>query len=119
MAARVTVVIAAYNAETFLSETLDSVLAQSLTDIEVIVVDDGSTDCTPEILDTCSDRRLSVLHQTNNGVSAARNAGLAAAGAPYVFFLDADDILLPDALFRMVTVLDESPQYVACFAHHI
>jgi len=119
MPARVTVVIAAYNAETFLSETLDSVLAQSLTDIEVIVVDDGSTDRTPEILDTYSDSRLSVLRQTNGGVSAARNAGLAAACAPYVFFLDADDILLPDALFRMVTVLDENPQRVACFAHHI
>ncbi len=119
MPARVTVVIAAYNAATFLPETLDSVLAQSLTDIEVIIVDDGSTDRTPEILETYSDNRLRVLRQPNGGVSAARNAGLAVAGAPYVFFLDADDILLPDALSRMVTVLDENPQHVACFAHHI
>ncbi len=116
---RVTVVIAAYNAETFLSETLESVLAQSLTEIEVIVVDDGSTDRTPEILDAYTENRLRVLRQTNSGVSAARNAGLAAARAPYVFFLDADDVLLPDALSRMVAVLDESPQRVACFAHHI
>ena len=119
MPAKVTVVIAAYNAATFLPETLDSVLAQSLTDIEVIVVDDGSTDRTPEILETYSDNRVSVLRQANGGVSAARNAGLAMAGAPYVFFLDADDILLPDALHRMVTVLDENPRHVACFAHHI
>jgi glycosyltransferase involved in cell wall biosynthesis len=119
MPARVTVVIAAYNAETFLRETLDSVLRQSLTDIEMIVIDDGSTDRTAEILTTYCDSRLSVLRQTNSGVSAARNAGLAAATAPYVFFLDADDILLPDALFRMVTVLDGNPQHVACFAHHI
>lgn len=119
MPARVTVVIAAYNAETFLSETLDSVLAQSLAEIEVIVVDDGSTDRTPTILAAYTDERLRVLRQTNSGVSAARNAGLAAARAPYVFFLDADDILLPDALSRMVTVLDDSPRHVASFAHHI
>ena len=57
------------------------------------MVDDGSTDRTPEILDAYTENRLRVLHQTNSGVSAARNAGLAAARAPYVFFLDADDIL--------------------------
>jgi len=119
MLPRVTVVIAAYNAERFFQETLDSVLAQSLENIAVIVVDDGSTDRTPDILAACSDRRLTVLRQDNSGVSAARNAGLAAASAPYVFFLDADDVLLPDALSRMVGVLDGNPERVACFAHHI
>jgi glycosyltransferase involved in cell wall biosynthesis len=116
---KVTVVIAAYNAEKFIRKTLESVLAQSLENIELIVVNDGSTDCTQEILATFPDRRLIVLRQENSGVSAARNAGLAAARAPYIFFLDADDILLRDALFRMVTSLDQMPQHVACFAHHI
>jgi glycosyltransferase involved in cell wall biosynthesis len=119
MSPKVTVVIAAYNAEAFLRETLESVLAQSLRNIEVIVVDDGSTDRTPEILRTFSDSRLIVLRQKNGGVSVARNAGLNAAQAPYVFFLDADDILLTDALCRMITVLDDRPERVACFAHHI
>jgi len=116
---KVTVVIAAYNAETYLRQTLDSVFAQCLEEIEVIVVDDGSTDRTSQILKTVSDPRLTVLRQQNGGVSAARNAGLTAARAPYVFFLDADDILLPDALRRMVTALDERPERVACFAHHV
>jgi glycosyltransferase involved in cell wall biosynthesis len=119
MPPKVTVVIAAYNAQTFLQETLDSVLTQCLREIEVIVVDDGSTDRTLQILKTVPDPRLMVLRQQNSGVSAARNAGLAAAKAPYVFFLDADDILLPDALRRMVTALEEKPDRVACFAHHV
>jgi glycosyltransferase involved in cell wall biosynthesis len=116
---RVTVVIAAYNAEKFIRETLESVAAQSLQNIEIIVVDDGSTDGTAKILRAFADRRLIVLRQDNRGVSAARNAGLAVARAPHIFFLDADDILLRDALLHMVTTLDRMPQRVACFAHHV
>ncbi len=116
---KVTVVIAAYNAERFIAQAIDAVLAQDLRHIEVIVVDDGSTDATGDILRRYSDPRLKVFRQKNGGVSAARNAGIAAAHAPYIFFLDADDILLPDALGRMVAVLDIMPQRVACFAHHI
>jgi len=119
MRPEVTVVIAAYNAETFLEQTLASVFAQSLTDIEVIVVDDGSTDRTPEILASVPDRRLKAIRRENGGVSAARNTGLSAAQARFVFFLDADDILLPNALKRMVAVLEQNPERVACFAQHI
>jgi glycosyltransferase involved in cell wall biosynthesis len=116
---QVTVVVAAYNAERFLRQTIESVLAQSLANIEVIVIDDGSTDRTREILQRFSDPRLVISYQKNSGVSAARNAGLAIARAPYIFFLDSDDILLRDALLRMVTILDRMPQRVACFAHHL
>ena len=116
---KVTIVIAAYNAEKFIRQTLESAFAQSLNDIEVIVVDDGSTDGTQSILSSFSNCRLKVLRQANGGVSAARNAGLAAARAPYVFFLDADDLLLRDSLSRMVTALEQAPQRIACFAHHI
>jgi glycosyltransferase involved in cell wall biosynthesis len=115
----VTVVIAAYNAEKFIRPTIESVLAQCVRDVELIVVDDGSTDGTAEILRTFPDRRLTVIRQENRGVSAARNTGLAAAHAPYIFFLDADDILLRDSLRRMILALDESPRHVACFAHHL
>lgn len=116
---KVTVVIAAYNAETFICDAIESVFAQTLNNIEVIVVDDGSTDGTARILASFSDERLTVLRQKNSGVSAARNTGLAAARAPYVFFLDADDILLRDALYRMMAILEKMPHRVACFAHHI
>jgi glycosyltransferase involved in cell wall biosynthesis len=115
----VTVVIAAYNAGAFVREAVQSVLRQSLTNVELIVVDDGSTDDTQQVLSSVSDSRLTVLLQKNSGVSAARNAGLTIACAPYVFFLDADDVLVPDALARMVATLDRMPQHVACFAHHI
>jgi len=116
---RVTVVIAAYNAGAFIDETLQSVFVQSLKNFELIVVDDGSIDRTPEILNSYSDPRLIVRRQANSGVSAARNAGLALARAPYVFFLDADDILEPTALAKMVDVLERMPDRVACFGHHI
>jgi len=118
-APKVTVVIAVYNAERFIQQTLDSVFAQTMHEVDLIVVDDGSTDGTAAILSAIGDRRLRVLHQANGGVSAARNAGLALARAPYIFFLDADDVLLPDALQRMVAILENNPQHVACFAHHI
>jgi glycosyltransferase involved in cell wall biosynthesis len=116
---KVTVVIAAYNAAAFIGETLASVFAQSLEHVEVVVVDDGSSDATPDLLRACSDSRLHVLRQNNCGVSAARNAGLAVARAPYVFFLDADDILLPHALEQMADTLDRMPHHVACFGHHL
>jgi glycosyltransferase involved in cell wall biosynthesis len=116
---KLTVVIAAYNVARFVRETIDSVLTQSLSDIEVIVVDDGSTDGTNKILHSFSDDRLIVLRQENSGVSAARNVGLALARAPYIFFLDGDDILAPDALFKMARTLDLMPRRVACFGHHV
>ena len=119
MTPTVAVVIPAYNSGEFIREAVESVLRQSLTSIEVIVIDDGSTDNTQQVLGSISDDRLTVLRQKNSGVSAARNAGLAAARAPYIFFLDADDVLLPDALARMAATLDRMPQCVACFGHHI
>lgn len=87
MSPKVTVVIAAYNAETFIRETIESVLVQSLPSMELIVVDDGSTDGTQRVLSSFTDHRLTVFCQENRGVSAARNVGLAAARAPYIFFL--------------------------------
>ena len=97
---RVSVVIPAFNAATTLSETLDSVIAQSFVDWEAVVVDDGSNDDTWEIAQHRSgdDPRIRVLSQENAGVSAARNIGIAAARAPLLVFLDSDDCLAPDHL---------------------
>jgi glycosyltransferase involved in cell wall biosynthesis len=116
---KVAVVIAAYNAERFIRETLESVFTQTLQDFEIIVVDDGSTDGTQDVLSSIDDPRLTVIRQKNQGVSAARNAGLAVAQAPYIFFLDADDLLTSHALSRMVSTLDDNPDRVASFGHHI
>jgi glycosyltransferase involved in cell wall biosynthesis len=119
MSPKVTVVIAAYNTGEFVAEAVESVLAQTLRDIELIVVDDGSTDDTQAVLGSFTDHRLKIIRQANAGVSAARNAGLAVARAPYIFFLDADDVLKHDALAKMADTLDRTPQRVACFAHHL
>lgn len=100
------VVITAYNEEELVGAAVGSVLAQSEADLELIVVDDGSEDATAEVVgELASDPRLRVLSQENRGLSAARNAGVAAAGAELVAFLDSDDLLLPDYLERMGAAL--------------
>lgn len=117
--ARVAVVTAAYNAASHIGATLRSVQAQTLSDFEMLVIDDGSTDGTADIIRAVSDRRIRLISIPNGGVSAARNRGLAACTACLVVFLDADDLLPPDALHRMVETLDLHPNHVACFGHHI
>ena len=90
---KVSVIIPVYNQAPYLAECLDSVLAQSLRDIEVVCVDDGSTDGSERMLDDYAKRdlRVKVIHQSNAGVAAARNNGLAAATGEYVAFMDPDD----------------------------
>ena len=90
----VSVIIPAYNAQRFLPMTLSSARAQTYPNIEIIVVDDGSTDATPEIAEAAArvDKRVRVIHQRNAGVAAARNRGIAEARGEYVAPLDADDI---------------------------
>jgi glycosyltransferase involved in cell wall biosynthesis len=91
---RVSIVIPSYNQAEFLGDALASARGQRDVSAEIIVVDDGSTDDTGRVADACGAR---VVRQPNLGVSAARNAGLRVATAPFVIFLDADDMLLPDA----------------------
>jgi len=90
---KVSVVIPVYNAEPFLEECLNSLISQTLNDIEIICVDDGSTDNSFAILSTYSvkDSRIKVLKQENSGAGTARNNGMATAGGDYIIFLDADD----------------------------
>lgn len=90
---RVSVVIPAFGVENYLSECVDSVLNQSFRNIEVIIVDDGSTDISPEICDSYSvfDDRIIVIHKENGGLSSARNAGLKVLTGDYFAFLDSDD----------------------------
>lgn len=105
----VSVIIPAYNAETFLQETISSVKAQTYTNWEIIVVNDGSTDHTAELAAKEAGPNIKVIGQRNAGVSAARNKGLSVATGEYVVFLDADDILTPRFIESRVEGLREEP----------
>ncbi len=109
MANYLTIIVAAHNAEATIGETLDSVLAQEFDAWEAVVVDDGSTDRTAEIVRSYSlrDRRVRLHSQANHGVSVARNAGLARAAHPWVLFLDADDWLAPQALAHLALAAEK------------
>jgi glycosyltransferase involved in cell wall biosynthesis len=105
---RVSLIIPVYNAEATLKETLRSISAQRYHDFDVVFVDDGSTDHTPELLQkfaTQSDISCQIIRQKNGGVASARNTGLDAATSDYVGFVDADDRMEPDALEKAVGVL--------------
>src|SRR5205823_14869630 len=107
---RVTVVVAAFNGERFLRETLESVVAQDFDSYEVVFVDDGSEDRTGEIAQSFPVR---YVRQENRGLPAARNAGLALARGDLIAFLDDDDVLPPTKLGAQARYLDEHPE-VGC-----
>src|SRR3712207_793010 len=104
----VSVVIPCYNQAHFLGEAIESVLAQSYPNFEIIVVDDGSPDNTSEVARSYPEVRL--VRQENQGLSGARNAGLACSEGEYVVFLDADDRLLPEALETHLKYLEAHPE---------
>ncbi len=106
----VSVLMTTWNGAGFIAEAIASVLAQTFTDFELIVVDDGSTDATPRLLAGIGDPRLRVLRQAvNGGVVAARNIGFLAARGRYVAALDHDDLSRPARLARQVAYLETHP----------
>jgi glycosyltransferase involved in cell wall biosynthesis len=108
---KVSVVIPCYNHGVYLDEAVDSVLAQSFTDFEIVIVNDGSTDpYTVELLKGYQRPRTRVLHTENAGVSSARNSGIAAARGKYILPLDADDRIAPSYLEKGVAILDSRPE---------
>lgn len=112
---RVSVVIPAYNAERFLAQAVESILGQTYRDFEIIVVDDGSTDATPSVIDSFGDR-IRPIRQPNAGVSVARNAGFRCATGEFVAFLDADDLWELAKLERQIALLDRRPDAGLCFS---
>lgn len=104
----VSIIIPAYNRARSVRKAIESALQQTRPALEVIVVDDGSTDATPEIL-TQFDDRIRVLRQNNRGTAAARNAGIAAARGDYLLFLDSDDILLPTSVELQLARFEAEP----------
>jgi glycosyltransferase involved in cell wall biosynthesis len=109
----VSVVMPAYNVAWCITKAIDSVLAQHHSQIELIIVDDGSTDNTAEVLKSYGDR-IRVLHQPNSGQSSARNTGIRAARGKYIAFLDADDWWLPEKLQQQVELLEKFPHLGFC-----
>jgi glycosyltransferase involved in cell wall biosynthesis len=105
---RVSAIIPVWNAERTIAEAIDSVLAQTFRNFELIVVDDGSTDRTAGIIDSYRDR-VKVLRSANSGPATARNAGVAVAAGEYLAFLDADDRWMSDMLARTTAILDADP----------
>ena len=114
----VSVIIPTYNRGWVLREAVDSVLAQDFEDFELIVVDDGSTDNTREILETYHNDII-VLSQNNRGVSAARNWGIARSCAPLIAFLDSDDLWKPQKLSRQIDFFEANPEALICQTEEI
>ena len=106
MKTEVSVIVPVYNGEKTIKDCLDSILAQSLENIEVIVVDDGSTDDTAKILSAVEDSRLKIVSVTNGGQGLARNEGLKVACGKYVGFVDADDTILSDMYKNMLKIAE-------------
>ena len=114
----VSVIIPTYNRAGMLKEAIDSVLAQDYSDFELIVVDDGSTDETPQILN-CYGGKIKRICQRNQGVSAARNRGIAAASGGVMAFLDSDDLWLPGKLTIQTEFLRSTPDALICQTEEI
>jgi len=114
----VSVIIPTYNRGWILKETIDSVLTQDFTNFELIVVNDGSTDNTQDILNSYKEDII-VLQQNNKGVSAARNMGIASASGRLIAFLDSDDLWLPKKLSIQVDFFNANPDALICQTEEI
>lgn len=116
---KVSVIIPCYNSEKFLAAALESALAQTFTDLEVIVVDDGSTDGTASIVMAYGDdRRVRYLYQKNQGLSVARNVGIEAAGGEFIAFLDSDDLWVASKIARQVELLARDQDTILVFTDY-
>ena len=110
---KVSIIIPCYNCEKYIIKTLESAVSQDYTNIEIIVINDGSTDNCSSVVKTIKDDRVHLIEQENQGVSFSRNKGLALAKGEFIVFLDADDLLHPSFLEKRVFSLSKSTA-IAC-----
>lgn len=105
----ISIIVPIYNTEKYLHRCVDSLLQQTISDIEIILVDDGSPDNSATICDNyaISDKRIKVIHKANGGLSCARNAGLDIAKGQYIAFVDSDDDVAPDMYMTMLSIADK------------
>lgn len=111
--ALVSVVMSVFNGEKYLPEAMESILAQSFRDFEFLIIDDGSTDRSAEMIRSYGDPRIRLFQQANRGLAPALNLGLKMAGGRYIARMDADDISLPERLQVQVEFLEARPECVA------
>lgn len=108
----VSIIIPCYNASGFLELTVNTVLKQNYQHLEIIIVNDGSNEPqTLKLLENFSDKRITIIHQENKGVSSARNIGLRSATGKYIMFLDADDLFSPDYIQKLVHFFEQNDAY--------
>lgn len=115
--AKISVIVPVYNVEQYLEECVDSILAQTYPDLEIILVDDGTPDSSGQICDRYAERfpdRIKVIHKRNGGAATARNAGLDAATGQYVAFVDSDDTILPQMYTEMVAAMEAADADIVC-----
>tara|TARA_B100001971_G_C18221808_1_gene557701 strand:- start:148 stop:921 length:774 start_codon:yes stop_codon:yes gene_type:complete len=110
----VSVVTSVYNGEAYLEECVDSILNQTFQDFEYIILNNGSTDRTPEILKRYTDPRLRIIHQKNLGISQSLNKGINLSNSDLIARLDADDYSFPQRLEKQVTFMEQYPEIVLC-----
>jgi len=110
---RISVVMSVYNAENYLSHSIDSILRQTFSEFEFIIVNDGSTDKSRKILESYTDPRISIIDQGNTGLARALNNGIARSKAHLIARMDADDISLPNRLQRQYDFMRENPGFIA------
>ncbi len=115
MVKKITIVVPVYNVEAYIESAVQSILAQTYPDFEVILVSDGSQDRSIEICSQFDDPRIQILHQENQGPAAARNLGIRHAEGEYVAFLDGDDLWTADKLVKHIEHLDRNPQVGVSF----
>jgi len=114
----ITVIIPVYNRPAFVKEAIQSVLDQTWSNLEIIVVNDGSTDNTPLVLQSFGDK-IRIIHQENKGVSAARNTGIKHSDSNWIAFLDSDDIWLPEKLSAQMHFFENHPDAKICQTEEI
>jgi len=107
---KVSVIIPAYNQGLYLKEAIQSVLDQTYPNFDLVIVDDGSTDDTAEVVHRFRDQRIRYIYQENRGLSAARNTGIQHSDGELLTFLDSDDLFFPDKLEVLVAELEQHPE---------
>lgn len=105
----ISIIVPLYNKEFCIRDTIESILSQSYTNYELIIINDGSTDCSLHIVSDISDNRIRIINKSNEGVSATRNRGIKEAKGDYILFLDADDYLYPDGMQTLIDLKNKYP----------